>query len=896
MKDGCERLETMSDKIKHIFAGRKGMTRGKTASLRQKIHKNNFFMRRFYYLLAFFIPLIVVTAADIALGVHPFGDRAVLIIDSYHQYAPFFSDFYDKIVNGGSLLYSWNGGLGINFWAVVAYYLASPLNMLMLLVPRGFLIEAFTVIIILKISLSGLSFAYYISKHYRKYDVTIIYFSIFYALSGWVLGYNWNIMWLDCIFIFPVIILGLERLVREGRGFLYGVSLALCIICNYYISIMICMFLVFYFFVLFFQKRRKSFKLFISRGLKFAGYSLLAGGSAAVLLIPAFYALMQTHSAESSFPTVFKFYKNFWDILSQHMAVVEPTDLSGMPNLYCGVIVLMFAVLYMFRPRTPLSHKILKPALLIFMIFSCNVNFLDYIWHGFHYPNSLPNRFTFIYIFLLLTMCYEVFLVLRQYKIWQYFTAFIISMLFIIGAYVFGDEKKELYVYIITMVLLWLYFLLMNYYKARRDKLRLLQNVWLFVFVLEVAGNGIFGLLSNGSVGYSSYNKDLKAAEKIHEMTDDTSGFYRTELNEFAGRNNITWLGFKGVSMFSSTLSDGLDTLMGDMGLFAAVNKFSFEGSTEVTDTILGVKYLLSDTKTDHIRDFRYMDTVDHKNIYVNPYAAQLGFLVSGEYARWDTQSPYPWLVLNDFAKKAAQISDDIYTEEYISGEPAAKGGTVVKNGASSYTFTKGDGTAHELIYTIHGTDMKHRYIYFKAPHMDKLTVESGGVTKSYSDTRGHIVDIGRFGAGETVTLTFKLDTSYTSADVSLYMFGVNENALSDFYGAVTRSPMFVTEYSDTNITAYTDAAFDGIMYTSIPYDKGWHVKVDGKETEIKSVNGGLLYFEISEGEHKIQMSYRPQGFNAGFTVSAISLFIFTVIYFRNKTKRINLAKKHGRC
>ena len=163
--------------------------------------------------------MLIVIIADIALGVHPFGDRAVLIIDSYHQYAPFFSDYYDKIVNGGSLLYSWNGGLGINFLAVIAYYLASPLNLLILLFPRALLIEAFTIVLILKISLSGLSFAYYISKHYKKYDITIVYFSVFYALSGWVLGYNWNIMWLDCIYLLPLIILGLERLIREGRGF-----------------------------------------------------------------------------------------------------------------------------------------------------------------------------------------------------------------------------------------------------------------------------------------------------------------------------------------------------------------------------------------------------------------------------------------------------------------------------------------------------------------------------------------------------------------------------------------------------------------------------------------------------------------------------------------------------
>ena len=850
--------------------------------------------RRIYYLLAFFLPLIIVTAADIAMGIHPFGDRAVLIIDSYHQYAPFFSDFYDKIVNGGSLLYSWNGGLGINFWAVAAYYLASPLNALFLLVPRSFLIEVFTLVIILKIALSGLSFAYYISKHYRKYDVSIVYFSLFYALSGWVLGYNWNIMWLDCIFIFPLIMLGLEKLMRDGKGLMYGISLAACIICNYYISIMVCLFLVLYFFILFIQKRTKTWRLFINRGFKFAGYSLLAGGAGAVLLLPAFSALMQTHSAESTFPTVFKFYKNFWDILSQHMAFVEPTDLSGMPNLYCGVIAVMFVILYVFRPKTPVSHKLTKIGLLIFMIFSCNVNFLDYIWHGFHYPNSLPNRFTFIYIFILLTMCYEVFLVLRQYKIWQYFTAFIGSVAFVMLSYHYGKDKKELYAYIITMALLWIYFILMNFYKAHIERERLLKNIWMAVFVVEAAANGIFGLLSNGSVSYSAYVKDLKAAKEIHEMTDADTNFYRTELNEFSGRNNITWLGFQGVSMFSSTVSDGIDTLMGDLGLFAAVNKFSFQGSTEVTDTMLDIKYLLANTQTDHIRDFRYVKTVENKHVYENPHAVGIGFLVKDSYADWNTLSVRPWIVLNDFARCAAGISGDIYTEEYITGEPVATGGTVIKEGNGDYRFTKGDGSEHKLVYTINASEMKHRYIYYKAAHMDKLTVTAGGVTKSYSDTRGHIVDIGRFGAGESVTLTFVLDTDYSSADIELYMFGTDDALLADYYSAIAASPFQVTSYSDTEITGCIDAVFDGIMYTSIPYDAGWTVYVDGEKTEVKSVEKGLLYFDISAGEHDIVMKYRPVGFNTGFVISAISLLIFTILYFRNKTREINIAKKQG--
>ena len=46
------------------------------------------------------------------------------------QYAPFFAEFRHKLADGGSLLYSWNVGMGVNFAALYAYYLASPLNWL----------------------------------------------------------------------------------------------------------------------------------------------------------------------------------------------------------------------------------------------------------------------------------------------------------------------------------------------------------------------------------------------------------------------------------------------------------------------------------------------------------------------------------------------------------------------------------------------------------------------------------------------------------------------------------------------------------------------------------------------------------------------------------------------
>ena len=835
-----------------------------------------------YYILAFIIPFLSVFIANISMGVYPFGERGVNVIDSFHQYAPFFSEFYDKVVHGESLFYSWNGGLGINFWSIVAYYLSSPLNIIVLLFPRAYLLEAFALIIMLKIALSGLSFAYYIRKHYRKYDLSIVYFSSFYALSGWVLGYNWNIMWLDCIALFPLVMLGIERLVKDGKGLFYAVMLGLSIFFNYYISIMICIFLVIYFFVLFFQKRTKTLKLFVKRFLTFAGYSLLAGGLAAVMLLPEMYTLLQTHSADSSFPTKWKFYENFLDILGQQLPFVEPTDLSGLPNLFCGIIVLMCVILYIFRKKTPLKYKISRLCLLVFLIFSCNVNVLDYIWHGFHYPNSLPNRFTFIYIFVLLTIAYEVILSLQQYHLWQYLVSFLGSMMFVLAVYYQGNETRSLYVYFISMGLLWVYLFLMCLYKVNVNKRKLFGGILCVVLVLEAGANGIFGLIQNGSINRTNYNSKLEAAQSVRTYVGDE--LCRTELDTFNGRNNAMWLGFKSLSMFSSTLSDGLDTFLDNMGYFAAVNKFSYEGATRLTDAMFGIKYLMSEDEKENIRAFEYLGEFDGQYLYQNNEALPIAFMVKDTYADWTADGKYPWENQNSFAKATTGVTDELFSLEYMTGEPVATGAIASKQSDFSYHIVE-DGTEDTalLVYTYQPTYQKERYIYYEAPHMSKLKVSINGNIRTYSDTRGHIVDLGDIGPQDTVTLTLTLDSAYTSADVEMVLFGLNEDIYRQVWGQLSQETLNIVDNSATSLKGTIDVAENGILYTSIPYDAGWTVRVDGQKVETKSLNGSLMYIELDAGTHEIEMSFIPQGFIPGLMISAGCLFILIVIGFRRK-------------
>ena len=145
---------------------------------------------------SFLVPVLVMLIIFLQRGIFPFGEESFLRTDMYHQYAPFFSEFQYKLTHGGSLLYSWDVGMGVNFAALYAYYLASPLNWLLVLCPKNLIIEFMTYSIVLKTGLAGLSMAWYLRRHCNTRDFGAAFFGIFYALSGYMAAYSWNIMWL----------------------------------------------------------------------------------------------------------------------------------------------------------------------------------------------------------------------------------------------------------------------------------------------------------------------------------------------------------------------------------------------------------------------------------------------------------------------------------------------------------------------------------------------------------------------------------------------------------------------------------------------------------------------------------------------------------------------------
>lgn len=839
--------------------------------------------KHFYGRLAFLMPVIIVLIAYIAMGVFPFGDQAAMIIDSYHQYVPFFSELHDKIWHGDSLLYSWHGSLGFNFLAVQAYYLASPLNILIALFPASMMIEAFECLIILKIALSGWTAYRYLRHRTGENNYATVIFSGFYALGGFTLAYNWNVMWLDCIVLFPLVVWGVERLINKGDGRLYTIALGLSIFCNYYMAIMVCIFVVLYYFVIWFSKKRGSVKLFFIRGVHFAGCSVLAGGLAAIYLLPTYYTLI--NSSQGSKPSTFKFYRNFFDVFKQQFALTEPTQLTGAPNIYCGVLVCMLILFYAAAKNIRLREKIARLLVTGFVLVSLNINVLDYIWHGFHFPNNLPGRFSFIYIFMMVVMAYDAWLTLRLTDM-RLYAAFFIGEGALFGLCLwFAEDKLPIYTMAVTVGLMAVYMILLAAHRKHMifsvKKWRIVpMQLLMLLLTVELAGNTIYGLCMNGTVSRTNYTEDRAEVAGIRDKYEAKDTFYRMEVAQTRGRDDVTWHHLNGLSFFSSTADDRLEKLTGALGFYNSGNKYTYKGATPLTDAMMGIRYVISKDEMS-ASNMVLCEETENKYIYENIQNLSVGYMADSDIADWKIVEGDPFSTQNEFARMAAEINENLFTR-LDTPEPEVTGGELTDTGEDKYFYdrTEDEGS---LTYQLTFGSTQDVYLYFEASHCESLKVIVDGETETYGDQRGHIVHLGRCDAGKVVTLDFPMDDEYDSGSVKLQVAAFNQDVFDTIYNKLSESQWQVETYDSTHLSGTIQVSEDGMMVLSIPYDEGWTILVDGEQTEVQAVGEAMMGCVLQTGEHKIEMRYVPQGLTAGAGITLVSVLILLAgLYFKS--------------
>ncbi|WP_194608232.1 YfhO family protein [Clostridium vitabionis] len=795
-------------------------------------------------LLSFLIPVLVMIVVFALRGIYPFGSNSFLRTDLYHQYAPFFSEFQYKLQHGKSLFYSWDVGMGVNFSALYAYYLASPANWLIILCPKAHVIEFITSLVVLKIGLCGLTFTWYIQKHFGRRFVGASFFGVFYALSGYIAAYSWNIMWLDCIWLFPLIMYGLERLVFAGKPFLYAVTLGLSILSNYYISIMICIFMVIYAISLEILKPGKSPRAVLVDMLRFALYSLLAGMMAAAILLPEIAALRSTASGDFDFPKTVETYFPIFDMIARHLCGVEVEEgLDHWPNVFCSTAVFLFIPLYFMDRRVSLREKCVYGVLLVVFYASFSVNVLNFIWHGFHYPNSLPSRQSFIYIFLLLTMSARAYLDLRKLPARLLGTAFAAAMGFVLlGQKLVTDDAFHDGAWYGAMLLLGLYALLL-YYRMTRQGIRRILGASAFALVIAES------LINTAVTSVPTTNRTTYKADDsaIAMLTSDLSaryGFYRIDKVKARTKNDGAWMNFPTSSLFSSVASAGVTDFFRSFGCEGSTNAYSTVGATPLTDALFATQYTLTKTQTDNPH-MHLLQELDAMSLYENEYVLPLGFGLPGGFAdHWDYKQKDPAAVQNDFANAlgARDVLDMVSADD--SG--------------STVTFTADQSGEY--------------YIYVGNSAVKKVELEKDAGSEKISNVnRGFFVETGWLSAGEMVTLRAD-DPENQDLRAAVYRF--NYDSLAKVCDTLSQETMTVTEWKDSRITGEVTMREAGTLFLSIPYDSGWRVTIDGNKSIIYKMFDAFSGIDLEAGTHTIALCYTPQGFRPGICISLSGLLL----------------------
>lgn len=818
--------------------------------------------KAFPYITAFGLPFLICVIICIGNGVYPFGDNCILHIDMYHQYCPFFTEFLNKLQTGGSLQYSWNLGLGSDFVSLYAYYLASPLNFLILLCPKSHVIEFMTLLIILKISASGLTFFLYIRHHYKLIGkdgrmhknqmVPALVFSTAYALSGFVAAYSWDIMWMDCIALFPLIMIGLERLVQEKKAGLYYITLALCIFCNYYISIMICIFLVFAFALLFFsQKKGKGGAI-----LRFGWYSLLAGASSAILLLPEIAVLSVSGSAEGGFPKTAEFYFNILAELGRGATVTSVyTGNDHWPNLYAGAFSLFLVWIYVLNRRISWKEKVPRIAMLVFFLVSFAENQLDYIWHGMHFPQALPGRQSFLYSFVLLSMGFAAVRKRKGTRIWHIAVAAIVSMALLLVAGWYGDETvTEPISLVITALFICVYAVAFVLTKITGKKKRqVFAEFAVFVAVAELAVNmAATGFGTTSRVAYTEkqadYEKLLEMAKEDNEETG--GGFYRVEDTGRKTKNDDSLYGYASATIFSSLMNLDVSHLFQSLFMEGGKNFYCYNGATPLSSSLFSVKYMLSDSALEESPYRTLVGGSGKSFLYRNNFSLPLGFVMDEQaIADWNSSTAERMASLNSFTSALGAEGQMLYPATYVTDTNA--GDTTIDIAEDGYYYAD-----------------------YESCTSDTLTVNrSDGWTKQYSKTsHRYLIELGECKAGDEIHI---LNSNMESIEFEVYQ--LNEKVVQQAFDTLNAQTMQLTDMTDRKIEGKIQVQNAGRLILSVPADEGWTLYVDGKETEIEPLADALVGVHLEKGSHTIKLCYTTPGVKAGAGISLGAVVLFMI-------------------
>lgn len=849
-------------------------------------------------LAAFFLPALIMVLAFASLEIFPFGGEQIAVIDFYHQYLPLIEELQYKMQHGGNLFYTWNGAGGCNFWNIIAYQAASPLNLLLIICPAAYLVEGLTAILLIRVGLAGSFMFLFLKKTYEKVSFATVGFATLYALCAYVMAYYWNIMWMDAVMLLPLCVLGLRRLVDGGRPVLYVVTLAIIVFSNYYIGILVCIFIMTYYFAVYFGSRREGgFRAFALTSVRAALYSLLALAMTAVMLLPTWISMKKSSAMSSTFPDSCYFYKDPLDVLNQMLPLSKFSYMEGLPNVSCGLVVVILLIFYFMSRTINLRGKVANALYLAFLYFSMNVNCLDYIWHGFHYPNMLPFRYSFVVSFIAIGMAYEAFIRIDEIKV-KHLWAVLAGGLayYIIAQKILKDVVTDVQTFFyFGVALLLLYVALMAAYRKGLLKAKAFRYVFVALITAEMICVSITDVNIIGSTSESEYNSNGKGIAKAVDFVSDD--FDRIEIDNPMTLNDPARYHYMGMTQFASSINSETNSLYQEIGLEAepGSNRCKYTQTTPVLNAMLDMKYLIGKNRPIEDKAFKLKKEFGSTRLYETIYPMSMGYMTANSIFTWKHESANPFDNQSDFVRAATSNAYDNLFHNIKIVKTRKENAKVDEAGEGKFMVSPVDVASEtHLILDYKSEKTRKYYAYVDCSTVDFVTVNFDGKTETMDidENYGAIVNLGEIKKGQefSIDIQFELGKDGSADCIVCYM---DEEKWDGAYKILSKNLMEVSDFGDTYVKGKIDVSESGMFVTSIPYDEGWTMKVDGETKEISDLIGGVwISTPLDAGTHEIELHFRPAGFIPGLIISILAILLLVGIARFGEDAKARLAAR----
>lgn len=1002
-----------------------------------------------YYLAAFFIPFFLTLIAYINFDVYPFGDRSVLTLDLNGQYIYYFEALRKAFWGDGSVFYSWSRNLSGGFMGIIGYYLASPFTLIVMLLPRKMILESIMIMQMCKVGAAGLTFCIYAQKSKGLKPLQSLLFSNMYAMMAYIVIQLIDPMWIDGPIFLPLIILGVEYLIDDGRKINYIIPTALMFIANFYIGFMIAIFVALYFIYYLFFGKTKKYK-------DAAEYAKTIGvmvGSTVVVMMCSIIMILPVYNAlalgkfdfsvpDYSFKTMFNPIELVACMLpNQYYSVNVDTGTGfyGRPEIYCGVLTFMLLPMYAFNKKIKANRKIGHGLLLFVLLFSMYIKPINMLWHGGQDPNWLPYRYSFILSFIMVSMAAEVFSKLDGYEseteakksiLPLSISAGIVAVLTLTFTMVMNyyknykekngitgysidgsgffayNESKYKYVattpYTDTMdygsdkwdelwlgtiafgiVLLIAYFALTYFYTSTKKQThKRIATVCMAALIAFEGGYNCYDSFRKiykevGNSDKKSYTEIISAPDVVQQLKDYDDGFYRAEKTYSRMVNDNLAYGLKGISHSSSVMNARAIKFIEAMGYFTQSFESKYEGCNPISDSLLGIKYVLDDptrnSSSSNMLDSSYQkvfsttytrdnDVTSNVDVYENPNALSIGYMADDDITiLTGLGNDNPFNSLNNFLSSMTGNTADYSTVPIVPKQYYVPFDYQVSYDESKvylHDYTNTTGTVHDCYEAFAGVDDAVVNVHVTVPKDGDIYMHLGSEMRracnvwvsSEKDENGEfinhkgygtyfntnsspIVRMGPFEAGTEVEIRFTIQPSngntYTGSNEYLMVrkesgfnfYYLDEEAFTEDINKLKQNEWVLdTEKSnDRYLVGDVDAQEGQILMTSIPYEPGWKVQVDGKTVDSLVVNqknadgtttlsnaegdtgeiivlNALIGIKLPAGHHTVSMKYTPPGFNAGVFTLILGIAVIVLLYiYDSKHNKILIERRRDR-